>query len=234
MLDEAERAHADAAAAQRTPQGRVRFSCPAGAVALVTPLLTEYLVKYPDVALDTIVTNRRVDLIEERVDVAFRVRTTLDDDASLTIRILGHGRRVLVADPTLAETIDASAGTAALDGVPTLSTDESAASSAWELTDPAGQVHLFRHVPRLACGDFQAIREACEAGLGVAFLPRPVVQSSVDAGRLAIVLPGWHSPQSTAHLAFTARRGLPPAVRALIDLLSERLGDSRVLDASRC
>ena len=79
-----------------------------------------------------------------------------------------------------------------------------------------------RHEARLGCGDMVAVREAAIAGLGVAFLPFHVCRKAMEEGRLVRVLPGWHGQQGLVHLVFTTRRGLPPSVRALIDLLAAK------------
>jgi DNA-binding transcriptional LysR family regulator len=64
------------------------------------------------------------------------------------------------------------------------------------------------------------VRDAAVAGLGVAILPDHVCRAALDAGQLVRVLPAWRGLQGIVHLVFTTRRGLPPAVRALIDHLA--------------
>jgi DNA-binding transcriptional LysR family regulator len=64
------------------------------------------------------------------------------------------------------------------------------------------------------------VRDAAIDGLGVAILPDHVCRDALLSGRLVRVLPAWHGLQGIVHLVFTTRRGLPPAVRALIDHLA--------------
>ena len=64
------------------------------------------------------------------------------------------------------------------------------------------------------------MRNAAIDGLGVAILPDHVCNEALKAGRLVRVLPEWRGVQGIVHLVFTTRRGLPPAVRALIDHLA--------------
>jgi len=66
------------------------------------------------------------------------------------------------------------------------------------------------------------VRTAAIAGLGVALLPDHVCRQALSAGRLVRVLPAWRGVQGIVHLVFTTRRGLPPAVRALIDHLADQ------------
>jgi len=72
----------------------------------------------------------------------------------------------------------------------------------------------------------QALREAATAAVGVAYLPQFVVQQSVSSGVLQRVLPEFSLPPGVLHVVFPSRRGMVPAVRALIDALAEGLRDS--------
>jgi len=54
----------------------------------------------------------------------------------------------------------------------------------------------------------------------VAFLPDHACSDHLASGRLARILPDWRSKDGIVHLVFTTRRGLPPAVRALIDQMA--------------
>jgi DNA-binding transcriptional LysR family regulator len=180
---------------------------------------------YPRIKLQVLASNRRVDLIEEGVEVAIRVRTIIDTDATLTMRTLGKSRRILVASPAWAEANGPIPGPSALSSLPTLSMTEQPGEDLWELIAPDGAVHAVRHEPRIACGDFVALRAAAEAGLGVALLPYHSCEPALRSGRLIQLLPEYQAPEGTIYLVFTTRRGLPPGVRALIDFLAEQFRD---------
>jgi len=217
ILAEAEQAEALVLQAQAEPHGRVRFSCPTGMVAPIGGLIASFLARYPKVRLQLVATDRAVDLIEERIDLALRVRASLTSDAALTMRSLGTSTRILVAAPQLASRI----GTIAqLAEVPALSTDDAADDLEWNLEMADGTRHMLRVVPRLGCEDMAAVRDAAVAGLGVAILPDHVCRDALRTGTLVRVLPEWRGLQGIVHLVFTTRRGLPPAVRALIDHLA--------------
>lgn len=215
---ELERARAVTSEALAEPQGQVRFSCPNGLVEPLAPSLAPFLKRYPKVNLQIVATDRGVDLIRERIDVALRVRTALETDASLTMRTLARSRRILVASPQLSNAL--APHIRDLEGTPTLSSTELAGAVTWSLVGPDGAAFDFEHDPRLRCEDFSALRAAAAAGLGVALLPDHVCWGDLDAGRLVRVFPEWHAQEGIVHLVFTTRRGLPPAVRAFIDLLA--------------
>ncbi|WP_246754830.1 LysR family transcriptional regulator [Rhizobium lusitanum] len=217
MLVEAERAEALVAEAQSEPHGVVRMSCPTGLIEAISTLVAQFLDRYPKVRLQLVAIDRPVDLIEERIDVALRVRTSLDSDASLTMRSLGESIRILVASPQLAGKI---ADVEDLGRFPTLATNDDQGDIDWHLTTDDGRTHVLRHAPRVGCTDFSAVRAAAVAGLGIALLPDHTCRQALEAGSLIRVLPAWRGMRGQVHLVFTTRRGLPPAVRKFIDSLA--------------
>ncbi len=217
MRLEAEQAQAVVAEAQAEPYGLIRFSCPTGLIESISGVIAGYLTRYPRVRLQLVATDRPVDLIGERIDVALRVRTTLDSDASLTMRSLGHSVRILVASPQVASL---AAGIDQLSSLPTLVSSDEAGGTDWHLETDAGDHRVVRLEPRLGCADLAAVRAAAIAGLGVALLPDHVCRQALDDGKLVRVLPAWRGKPGIVHLVFTTRRGLPPAVRKLIDHLA--------------
>ena len=96
ILSELETAEQDLALLRSDPIGTIRVSCPTGlaqyALARIVP---GFLADYPLVRVQIIATNRAVDLIEEKVDVAIRARTRLNDE-TLTMRRLGSSTFVFV------------------------------------------------------------------------------------------------------------------------------------------
>jgi len=219
---EAEQAEALVRQARSEPQGRIRFSCPTGMIELVSGLVGGFLQRHPKVRLQMLATDRPVDLIGERIDLSLRVRVALTSDAELTMRSLGSSTRILVASPALADRVRAPADLAQ---APMLATNESDAETGWELETADGRAITHRQEARLGCGDMTAVREAAIAGLGVALLPGHVCLRALEAGHLIRVLPEWRGQKGIVHLVFTTRRGLPPAVRALIDHLAARFPD---------
>jgi DNA-binding transcriptional LysR family regulator len=217
ILAEAEQAEALVTQAQAEPHGRIRFSCPTGMVMEVSGLMTSFLARYPKVRLQLVAIDRPVDLIEERIDVALRVRSVLASDAALTMRSLGKSTRILVACPQLAGRLRTLDDLAML---PTLAASDEEAPAEWHLETDDGQAHMLRHEPRMGCGDFAAVREAAVAGLGVALLPNHLCRDALAQGRLVHVLSEWRGHRGIVHLVFTTPRGLPRAVRAFIDHLA--------------
>jgi len=225
MLEEAELARAVVSDAGGEPHGTVRIACPTGLIeGPFSEALRAFVARHSKVNVRLYATNRRIDLIEERIDVAVRVRTTLGDDASLVMKPLRKSRRLLVCAPRLAKKVRLARHVDDLKGMPTLTMGEGVEGDRWELVGPNGTTATFEHTPRLGSLDLGFLRDAAVDGLGVALLPDDVCLPACHAGRLVHVLPEWYAVEGTVHLVFTARRGLPPAVRSLIDELAVRFG----------
>ena len=201
------------------PRGVVRCSCPLGLVEALSPTFCSFMRTFPKAKLQVVAIDRPVGLIDERIDVAIRVRATLETDAALTMRSLGRSSRILVAAPALAA-LCASGDVAALSNLPTLATTDQMGEIAWAFSGPEGAQRTIRHEPRMTCVDFLALRDAAVAGLGVALLPEHTCRSELAEGSLVHVFPQWYTEDGIVHLVFTTRRGLPPVVRAFIEHLA--------------
>lgn len=218
-VDEAE---AVIAAAKSEPAGPVRLAMPPGFAPILANILPTFLKRYPDIRLAILMTNRPVDLIEERVDVALRVRASYDGDQSIVVRKFGDTRQLLAASPAFI----ARHGPITFENLaqmPTIAMQENPGRAVWTLVDEAGAFRDVAHNPVLSCIDFGILERAAIEGIGVGLLPDTIAERGFRTGVLAPVLAGWGSPQSSMHAAFTSRHGMLPAVRALIDFLAETL-----------
>ena len=217
ILDEAEEAEAAVAEARTDPHGDVRVSCPTGLMKIVSPALPQFLRRFPKVRLHLVASDRPMDLIEDGIDVAIRVRTKLDDSAALTVRMLGISRKILVASPDYASGLGGSIDDIA--AATTLGTSEEAGENEWSLVAKEGATRRIKHEPRLRSGDFVVVRQAAIEGLGIALLPDHLCREEIAEGKLVQVFDDWRAADGVVHLVFTTRRGLPVAVRAFIDHL---------------
>lgn len=210
---------------QQAPRGTVRLTAPMDVSrAMLAPALPEFMAMYPEVTVRLDVLNRRVDLVEEGVDVAVRVRPVIED-SSLVIRRIASSAAWLVAAPALMERLGEPAEPAALESYPTLSMAFADGRHRWSLQGPAGETVTVHHRPRLVTDDMLVLREAAIAGIGVVMLPAFVCHSAMAQGSLQLVLPDWQNAAGQMHIVYPHRRGLLPAVRALVDFLAKRLPD---------
>lgn len=225
LVAEAEVAWQSVEQTRREPRGLVRLSCPIQLLHYsVAGIVARFMSRHPQVRVHVEATNRRIDLIEEGIDIALRVRPPPLDGSDLVVRQLGLSQVSMVGAPALLSKLPRRPQTLAdLDGVPTLAQARAGEQHAWEFIGPDGERAVHRHVPRLTVDDFVLLRQAAIEGLGIACLPGMVASDDVRAGLLETVLPGYRIPQGIAHLVFPSRRGMVPAVRALVDTLAAEL-----------
>lgn len=224
MRDAAQAAAEAVAQIQTEPSGTVRLSCPVTlAHSSVGPLLPEFMQRYPQVRVEMRVLNRPVDPVEEGVDLALRVRPTIEDSATLVAKNFGVSCGILVASPDLVRRqgpVSTPADLGKLDTV-VMSTGEGRAS--WRLEGPGGKVVVHAHTPRYVADDLLTLKFAVVQGTGASVLPDYMCRREINAGKLVEVLPGWGPAPGICHAVFPARRALVPAVRRLIDFLAENL-----------
>lgn len=223
VIAEAKAAEDAVAELTTEPRGLVRVSCPVSITQnVMTSMLPEFCEKYPKVRVLVMSTNRRVDLINEGVDIALRVRFKLDTDAELVVRTFGLSHSLLVASPKYLGAHGRASAPEDLLRYDTISISE-LENQSWELSGPDNRKFIFEHQPRLMCGDFPLTVDAAVRGLGVALLPASVCARAIAAGELEVLLPEWSPPDGIVHCVYASRRGLLPAVRALIDWLVEKM-----------
>ncbi|KAB2895158.1 MAG: LysR family transcriptional regulator [Burkholderiaceae bacterium] len=235
MRESAQAAADMVARVQTAPRGTVRVSCPVTlAQTVLGELMPLFLARYPQVRVDMQVTNRGVNLVEEGVDVALRVRPTLDDSGSMVVKRLDDSRKLLVAAPELL----------ARQGVPRTLDDlvrlDCMAMSATEgralleLIDPDGREHTVQLSPRYVADDLLTLKFAVLSGSGMCWLPDYMCHEEVRSGRLVRLLRDWSLPNGIVHAAFPSRRGLSPAVRSFLDFLGETMPGRSGLTESQC
>lgn len=208
---------------QDEPKGRVHMTVPlALAQTLLVPAIPEFMERYPKVIVDLEATNRRVDLVADGVDIAIRVRYTIED-SSLVMRQIALSSVVMVASPALLERLGEPAHPSALTDFPSLALRVSDGRYQWSFTDEQGKTLAVSHTPRLVTDDMRMLRQAAAAGIGVVALPRFFCRGPIDRGELSVLLPDWQPPVGKIHAVYPYRRGLLPAVRSLVDFLGKRL-----------
>jgi len=222
MLIEAEAAQEAIAALQVEPRGCVKLACPVTLLHVhVGLMLARFMVRYPDVQIQLEATNRRVDLVAEGVDVAIRVRPRPFEDSELVMRVLADRGHCLVASPLLVARMGIARTPDCLSRWPGLSMSAGKHIHKWLLDGPDGAKAEVRFTPRLISGDMLALREAAIAGVGVVQLPILMAKEQLASGTLVRVLDGWEPKPEVIHAVYPSRRGMLPAVRALVDFLGE-------------
>jgi DNA-binding transcriptional LysR family regulator len=224
-LRESAQAAADTVAQVQTePRGTLRVACPVTlAQTMLAELMPDFLARHPLVRVEMLVSNRVVDLVEEGVDVALRVRTTLDDSGSLVIKRLGDDAPVLVASPALLARQGTPATLEELGRLDSMAMSTTDGRASVRLTGPDGRETTVQHTPLYVADDLLTLHVAALAGTGMCWLPSYMCEDDLRQGRLVRLLPDWQPPRGIVHAVFPSRRGLTPAVRRFLDFLGEQV-----------
>jgi DNA-binding transcriptional LysR family regulator len=214
--DQLEAADAFLREALEAPQGQLRVTCPTPlATSWLAPNLPRFLLAHPTVQVRLESVTRRVDLIEERVDVALRVRTGSEAEPNVVARRLFERHPLIVARrgafPGPFNTPSDLKGLPAAHYGP----------SSWSLIGPEGQVVEAEIESRFVTNEVSTLLAVIRAGATIGIVHPEEIQDERDHRDLVQLLPAWR-PRSIGdvQIAFPSRRGLVPAVRAFIDFLT--------------
>ena len=221
-VEGAQAAYDSVAELRREPAGLVRLSSP----VLLTQrclahALPAYMTTHPKVSVFVEPTDRTVNVIEERFDIAIRAKPVIEDVAGLVAKTLGTSQRVMVASRAFLDRHRRPENPADLPTLNTVaSTDDIFDGGArWTLTNLDSRTQQIELKPRLVTSDLRVRLQAAIRGIGIALLPEQVVAAPLTEGLVERVLPGWSGAKNILHLVYPTPRGMLPSVRSLIDYL---------------
>lgn len=221
-VEGAQAAYDSVAELQKEPSGKVRLSCPVVlAQTYLAPILPGYMASHPKVSMMIDATDREVNLIEERFDLALRARPQIEEVAGLVAKTLGTARRLLVASPAYLKSMGSPGNLEDLSPLATLcrAADVYEGRGRWELTRADSAKSTLHHTPTLVSNDLRVQLEAATHGIGIALLPEPIAAAAIKSGLLVHLLPDWTGANHIIHLLYPSPRGMLPSVRSVIDYL---------------
>jgi DNA-binding transcriptional LysR family regulator len=222
MIVESNAARDAVARLRSEPSGIVRMTCPVMmAQYFVAQLISDFMASHRKVRIELEATDRVVNLIEERIDIALRFRAA--EQPGLVVRKLASTRMVLVASPAYVSSHGALETPDAIAEHDTIGALRDGSVQHWALVDTEGRELSVTHHPRLLCSDFAVQFHAATHGVGIALLPLRVVSPALEQGTLVRVARAWTTSAEDIHAAIPNRRGMLPSVRAVLDHLATHL-----------
>ena len=191
-------------------KGRLRLSLPPAYVPW-WKLLSLFQQRYPDIQLHVFATERRVDLVEDGIDVAMRVGA-ITHEAMVARRVLAY-RHVLVAGRALADRLGLPESVESLHFYPCAAWSSGASvAGRWDLGDESITPRVV-----LTTNDYAHLCDRALAGDVVTELPPFLAAPAVRTGELVALLPGKPMPEQQLHLLYPSHRHPSTIVRAYLD-----------------
>ena len=201
------------------PRGVLKISAPTSFSRLhITPHLTEFLTRYPDIEIDMQLTDNFVDIIREGFDLAVRIGEL--EDSSLVARKLAKETRVICASPAYL----AAAGTPQkIEDLEAHNCLLAGAQDEWRLDGPEGACDV-RVKGNIRSNSAEFIRSALVQGVGIALRATWDVGPELQRGELKVVLPDYHGSSKNGIFAvYPCREFMPSKVNAFIEFYGDVL-----------
>lgn len=228
-LDEIAAAERSLEEARGEPRGRLRITAPGdvGASGPFVEMLASYQERWPEVELVLELTQRRIDLIEEGFDVAFRAHMgQLPDSATLTARTLFRDAPRMYAAPSYVERAGTPRSPKALARHRCLTLHAANLGGAWPLRrGESGPFESFDLGVTVSSNSFDVVAAMTVRGAGIALMPVVLARRQVETGGLVPILSRWTGPESTTSLVWPITRYPSPRVRTFIDHAVECFSD---------
>ncbi len=213
-LAEAERAISDL---QQTPKGRLKLTAPITyGENRITPLVNDFVVRYPELEVNLTLTNQMLDLVAESYDLAIRLGQ-LEDSTMMAKRLASRTHYVCASPDYLAA-----------HGVPhTLSELDQhnclqGTLGYWRFQEKGKARHI-RVNGNLRCNSGWGLVDAALKGIGIIQLPDYYVNEHVEAGRLVPILNQFCTPDDGIWAIYPHNRHMSSKVRLLLDHLAQGL-----------
>ena len=219
ILADVEEAEAAAEGERTKPSGRLVVSAPVGFGRLhVSPVMSAYLKRYPEVSGDLRLQDRVVNLVEDGIDVAVRIGELAD--STLVARHVGEMRRIVVGSPAYLKRRGEPKTPAEIATHETIQFGATAGLADWRFVEDGGEVRA-AIAPRFVTNSADAAIQHAEAGGGLTRVLAYQAAEAIKAGRVKIVLAKFELPAMPIHLVYPTSRLLSAKVRTFIDLVVE-------------
>ena len=207
---------------QQIPTGRLRVDLPVVfGRRWVLPVLLNVAARYPALELDVTLTDRRVDMVEEGIDLVIRIGA-LDDSATLVARHLGVQKSVVCASPGYLDTHGRPASLEDLTDHACITFGRGSKATPWLFIGVDGRPLSYSVRGHLSFNHSEAILDAALAGHGLALLSNWLVAEHLTSHRLEAVLPQAKTQGFPIHALWPQTPHLTTKVRVVVDELMSR------------
>ncbi len=218
ILQDMQEADEAAGAQQGTPRGQLRIYCHENIARIVAPVVTDFLARHPEAAVDLRTGFTMIDLVQEGFDLA--VSPLPAQDATLVRRRLATLSRRVYGSPRYLQKHPALQAPADLAGHNCLRHSSNIpAQDEWHFEDPAGNPAIARVTGSLVTTSIETMLAAAAAGVGLVLTSRLQIGDLQASGALVPLLPDYRPQSIEINAFYPHRRHLSAKVRVFVDML---------------
>lgn len=207
--------------AQLKPKGKIRITSPLDfSIHYVQPWIIEFLQQYPEISIELDTSDDYVNMVEDRIDVAFRSGKL--QDSSLIARRIGPKQNVCCASPAFLSSIPAINQPEDLERVNCIVFGKSSAGSQWHFTKEKQSFHVSVS-GTYATNSIGLVIDSALAGLGVAYAPIALINPYLMNGQLVQVLADYDTPRSNMFVIYQSHRYMAKPIRLFIDHVMDKV-----------
>jgi DNA-binding transcriptional LysR family regulator len=219
ILADVEEAERSAEGERTRPSGRLVVSAPLGFGRLhVSPVMSTYLARYPEVTAELRLSDRMINLVEDGVDLAVRIGHL--GDSTLVARHVGEMRRIVVASSAYLKQHGEPKTPEAVASLATIEFGAATAAPEWRFVKDGNEIRM-TVAPRFTSNSADAAIQFVAQGGGLTRVLAYQAAEAIKDGRLKIVLAKFEPPALPIHIVYPTSRLLSAKVRAFIDLVVE-------------
>ena len=223
ILSDVSEAQDEASEAESSLRGNIRLAAPITfGLRHLSAAIVEFAARHPDVHFDVDFNDRRIDLIDEGVDLAIRIGDLAD--SSLVARRLTTIRHAVCASPNYFERY----------GVPAVPADlrehrglryTNRPQNRWAWRTPNGSKGTVKMPSTMQANNGDFLLQAAAAGGGIIISPTFIVYEAIRDRQLQAVLTDYEWSPLNAYAVYPENRHLPQRVKAFVDFLADHFGD---------
>lgn len=231
LIEEFEEAEARVGSGQTKPAGRIRVAMSAGFGRMhILPRMPAFFEQYPQITIETDITDRFVNLIENRIDVAIRIGSL--SDSSLIARKIGSGESAVIATPGYIARKGVPKSPADLDAHDCVAFVSGGGPLPWKFAGPEGPTS-FTPAGTVHTTDAEHVRVGVLSGLGLAQAPGWLFADELASGEVVRLLTDYEPPRHSIYAVSHDNRLQSTKVRVFVDFLAQAFAQDPSLRLSR-
>lgn len=202
-------------------KGEIRIAAPITYAEIhLIPILSLYASQNPEVRVKLDLTDRFVNLVEERIDLAIRIGDL--EESSLVSRRIGEIRMMLCAAPDYLQQYGTPETVAALAQHRCVLDSNYPQGNQWRLVSGDGE-HIIKVQQQIEVNNARAACDFVIDARGIGYLPSFIIEEKIQQGKLIQILKNCSSPPISINAVYLHRKHLSPRVRRLMDLIIDKL-----------